>query len=836
MHARGAAIITAMLLLGVAASAQYVAGDYGSWTSGTWGTAATWRVYDGSSWATSPTASSAPNANNNVFIRGGTVVEATFGTVYHAMNVTVEATGRLYNNNTGPTNLSYISIYGTTLKCDGYIGNNPTLDGISFNIEGTNVTISGSGQFEAARIRKTFNANPVTGTTLTTTNLLIDMDVTLRFSGGTNTMIYNNFSGSSTFNLTINSGRTVTLSGVGGNGNVAVDGVDGLGAGNRAGTFTVNGTLYIPGTLYLTTDNASPSFNTAFVIGTTGYVRCNIINASASGTGATPSSNTLTINNGGVLEIVGTPTAWTAFSTTNNVYSLQAASRVIYSGAGSQDVRPVTGGYGHLRILGSGTKALSGLTAVKGDMEIQNTTGTPILDVTLSNFQLNVAGNWTNYAASGFNERSGIVNFNSTTAAQTVTTSGGEAFYTWQFTKSTSFPLVTMGSDVSVTNSLALNTGAIELNGNLLAILNSSTAAISTNSTFSTIRHIRSERTDNTSRVRWDIGSTTGAHVVPFGTPSGYTPLTFNLTAGTAGSVTMALYGTPANNTPWPTSPVAVTSMSSPLFADNTAAVVDRFWEVDVTGTPTATLTFAYRSTELPATPYDDPTNFRAQRWNGATQQWEGQLSGTSSAYSVVATGVTAFGPFALSPVPDPLPVELLRFDAQAAGAQVDLTWTTASERNSAWFTVERSADLLTWTRVAQVAAAGSSQHLIAYSTVDPEPLDGWNYYRLVETDQDGTSGTSTTVAVLFARAAAPPVITAWPNPAHGTVQVQWEGALDNTVLQAELIDGAGRVVRQSATTGAPLMRVDLEGLPAGVYLLRMGYNDTWRYTRLAVQ
>ncbi|MFN3875380.1 MAG: hypothetical protein ACK4L7_05675, partial [Flavobacteriales bacterium] len=192
------------MLAASVASAQYAAGDYGSWASGPWNTVATWRVYNGISWASSPAAAAPPNANNTVWIRPGTTVTAVFGAVYHCRNLIVEAGGKLFNNNTGPTNLSYVTIYGTTLRCDGTIGNSPTLDGISFNIEGANVLLDGAGQFEAARIRKNFSTNPVTGEVLTTTNLTIDKDIMLRFSGGSNTMIYNNFDGTTIFNVTIN--------------------------------------------------------------------------------------------------------------------------------------------------------------------------------------------------------------------------------------------------------------------------------------------------------------------------------------------------------------------------------------------------------------------------------------------------------------------------------------------------------------------------------------------------------------------------------------------------------------------------------------------------------
>lgn len=807
-------VLAAALAVGGTVKAQYSTGDYGSWVTGAWNTAGTWRVYNGVSWLSSPVAATPPNAGNNVFILPGTTVTATFGTVYHCLNLTVEAGGKIYNNDTGPTNLSYITIYGTTLRCDGTIGNSPTLDGISFNIEGTNVLLSGTGQFEAARIRKNFNSNPVTAAALTNTSLTIDMDILLRFSGGTNTMIYNNYDGTTIFNVTINAGRTVTLSGLVGFGNVAIDGVDGASTHSRGGHFTVNGTLIVPGVLYLTTNNTNLAQQCRFTINNGGYVRCNQLNAGASGT----AGHVLTVAAGGTLEIIGSPVAWTLYSTTNNTYALNAASQVIYSASGGQDVRNITGGYGHLRLTGSGVKALSGAVLVKGDLQIQ---GTAQFDATASNFQVSVQGNWSSYGPTGFIERTALVQFNGTAGSQSINTVGGEQFHNWRVAKSAAQPLVPMLSPVQVANNLELNTAAIlDLNGNQLTLLNPLSTAIATNSTFGTLRHIRSERTDNTSRVRWDIGTDAGPHLVPFGTTTAYTPFTFNLVSGDAGSVTMATYGTGADNLPWPTTPTLVTNLQSGigLMPDNRDATVDRFWQVDVTGSPLAHLTFTYAASELPATPWDDAFSMRAQRWNAGVPKWEDQLeSGGALPYLAVANNVDAFGPFTLTPVLSPLPVELLSFTAKPVGKVVELEWLTASERNNEYFTVLRSADGFRFEEVLRVPGMGNSAQVLRYTGVDDQPLNGVSYYRLRQTDTNGSEALSEVVAVR--RDAGSDEVMLFPNPATESVRIFFTGTAEGVVL-IDLFDGTGRLLMQrTVQAGGDLL--DVSALPRGAYIVR---------------
>lgn len=83
---------------------------------------------------------------------------------------------------------------------------------------------------------------------------------------------------------------------------------------------------------------------------------------------------------------------------------------------------------------------------------------------------------------------------------------------------------------------------------------------------------------------------------------------------------------------------------------------------------------------------------------------------------------------------------EWLNFDAEwVNGKQEALcTWSTATENNSAFFSVERSTDGLLWEQLGTVAAAGNSQSVSSYHFVDEEPLFGGAYYRAVEFDVNG--------------------------------------------------------------------------------------------------
>lgn len=827
-----------LVTFSLALNAQYTMGDYISVATGPWNTLSTWKVYDGVSVASSPAAAAAPGATNRVWIRNGTTVTAVFGAIYRCAELFVETGGRLYNNNTGPTSLSYVQVFGVAptysgqVVVDGEIGNGATLDGISLSPDGANITMTGTGTVNLARIRKTVVTHPTTGASLATSNFTIAMNVNLRFSAGSTTMLYNGAGSACNFHVTINTGSTVTLLGASGTGNVSIDGLAGADGVQLGGSITVNGSLIIPGIYYATTNNTNTAYECRLTIGNGGYVRASQVNALNSGA----AFHRLFVNAGGTLELTGTPTVWPAYGTTNNQYAFDAASLTIYSAGGTQDVRNVVGGYGSLRIAGTGVKAIAGTLLVKGDMDIQNTTGTPELDVTISNFQVTVWGNWTNYNQSGFNERTALVVIGGGgSSVQTITTAGGEQFFNLRILKTPAQPLVIMGNDVQVASNLEMGnntwTGAIlDLNGRQLTMLNPAVGAISSAATgsFSVLRHIRSERTDNMSRVRWNIGTTTGAHVVPFGTATTYIPFTFDLLSGDAGSVTMATYGTPPNNQPLPVTPTLVTALPSGygLLPDNAEATVDRFWQIDVTGTPNTLLTFSYQASELPSAPLADPLSLRAQRYNSAVPYWEDQLESIGNgSFFATANNVNAFGPFTLTHVLSPLPVELLRFDAMAEADAVRLDWVTASELNNAYFEILRSADGARFESVSILPGAGTTQSAQSYSTLDRDPLPGLSYYKLRQHDLDGRFSDSPVRPVYFAHPASAPVL--YPNPVREVAYLQGlpAGTLDLTV-----VDAAGRTVAQARKSGdSDRFEWPLAQLPAGSYVLQViGADRTW--------
>lgn len=84
------------------------------------------------------------------------------------------------------------------------------------------------------------------------------------------------------------------------------------------------------------------------------------------------------------------------------------------------------------------------------------------------------------------------------------------------------------------------------------------------------------------------------------------------------------------------------------------------------------------------------------------------------------------------------LPVDLLNFDVELEEAGVLLKWATASENNSDYYSIYRSADGSSWDLLKNVQAAGYSTSKIDYSYFDDNIKPGYSYYKLKQVDMDG--------------------------------------------------------------------------------------------------
>ena len=84
------------------------------------------------------------------------------------------------------------------------------------------------------------------------------------------------------------------------------------------------------------------------------------------------------------------------------------------------------------------------------------------------------------------------------------------------------------------------------------------------------------------------------------------------------------------------------------------------------------------------------------------------------------------------------LPIELLYFKGSVYNSDNILHWSTASEDNNDYFTIEKTKDGIDWEILTRESGAGNSSNQLYYSSVDENVESIINYYRLKQTDYDG--------------------------------------------------------------------------------------------------
>lgn len=183
-----------------------------------------------------------------------------------------------------------------------------------------------------------------------------------------------------------------------------------------------------------------------------------------------------------------------------------------------------------------------------------------------------------------------------------------------------------------------------------------------------------------------------------------------------------------------------------------------------------------------------------------------------------------------------PLPIELVAFEAACQGGQVDLTWSTASERNNAFFTVEAGADGAEFRPVGHIPAVGNSMSMQYYAWTDRTPLAGTSFYRLKQTDFDGSHTYSATVPVHCTGLSD---LLVYPNPATGSFFFRLPDGLGNNPLLVEMLNAVGQATwrRSYDTSGdaGSLVEVPLANIPEGVYFLTFTTGGSARTVKLSV-
>jgi hypothetical protein len=181
-----------------------------------------------------------------------------------------------------------------------------------------------------------------------------------------------------------------------------------------------------------------------------------------------------------------------------------------------------------------------------------------------------------------------------------------------------------------------------------------------------------------------------------------------------------------------------------------------------------------------------------------------------------------------------PLPVELISFEGWAQGETIILTWTTASEWNNDYFTLESSNGDGIFHYIAEITGAGASNIEKTYSFTDPNPsADESKYYRLSQTDFNGETRILKLIQVASNHEKSRSVeIHIYPNPFTDQLNII---AQESGIEKIVIYNLQGAVLLEEFTDGTSnFTTLNLSSLlPSEMYLIEIQSGDTWFRDRL---
>lgn len=247
--------------------------------------------------------------------------------------------------------------------------------------------------------------------------------------------------------------------------------------------------------------------------------------------------------------------------------------------------------------------------------------------------------------------------------------------------------------------------------------------------------------------------------------------------------------------------------------------VVGRTWYVDGNISSFFSLTLQWNAFDQ--RPGFDPNWCYISQNSGSG--WSAEPPGMATGFgpfTKTRSGISQSGAFAIASS-GVLPIVLSYFKVTSTKKEVNLKWQTEQEINFSHFEVERSQDGQSFNKIATVPGNGDSEEPQYYQYDDNSPSYGYNYYRLKQVDFDGTFEYSPIKAVEFSGKQ----LDARLYPTVVQDQLYLEISPSNSGI-FQIISSTSRLCQTAVISkNQNNYQLDVSGLPAGVYLLRVEGN-----------
>lgn len=203
---------------------------------------------------------------------------------------------------------------------------------------------------------------------------------------------------------------------------------------------------------------------------------------------------------------------------------------------------------------------------------------------------------------------------------------------------------------------------------------------------------------------------------------------------------------------------------------------------------------------------------------------------------------------FPIAVIQSPVPVELISFSAQIEKNIVSLKWITSSELNNYGYDIERSESKVShrniWSSVGFVKGSGTTTQSNIYFFKDDisniKDQAEIIYYRLKQTDNDGSVKYSNEVMVEIEQLTDFSLSQNYPNPFNPITKISYSipanyykgyGTKENFLITLKVYDVLGKeiitLVNEERPVGDYEVIFDADNLPSGIYFYQIKiYSD----------
>jgi hypothetical protein len=548
------------------------------------------------------------------------------------------------------------------------------------------------------------------------------------------------------------------------------------------------------------TNNSGATFNTTSITLNNGNFTLNnsgTINQSGTFVTNDPSSNFNNLN-GAVWNYSGT-----GHDTSTRLLANNGTNNFNYVAAGDQEIiTPVVGnGYSNISLQNSGAKTALG--------------------------SFNVYGNWSRTGAATFAPAGFTVTL-SGTGAQTISAVGGETFAGLTINNSfATSPQITLNNPVTVTGTLTMTDGNVNLNGNTFSIGLSAAApgVLSHAGAAANGWMYGGSLIRNVPTTAIVIGAVAG--FFPIGSSSNFRPFFIekNNIASSGGALTLTF--TEASTT----SNVSITDGAATITRRH-----DSFWSLSTSGITAGTWSLRAGGTNFGT--IQELLDLRMSTSSGVVGT-NATATGSIADPRVNRTGLTVaelannFHVASTDAVNSPLPITLLYLKADQVETAIEVQWATSMQEDFSHFVLQHSLNGTTFTDLTEVPGAGyNTEGVNEYNYIHKMPKIGINYYRLKAVDLDGTFEYFGPVAEQYTGEEA---LWIFPNPSNGDKVVYQTNFTPNESDRVLVYNQLGSVVADEPAIKNNGTVYFSESLKAGAYILKYSAGQQVLFARFIV-